>query len=132
MLTNVREWNGSSRVSGGRGANVKKMKAWSARDSAPCPAIRIEVVPGERIELSWCCHRGILSPVRLPIPPSRRRGQSAELYPARQMERRPARIIRAMLLDDFNYELPQELIAQVPPAQRGASRLLHLDGKTGA
>ena len=35
-------------------------------------AFSIEVVvPGERIELSWCCHRGILSPVRLPIPPSR-------------------------------------------------------------
>jgi S-adenosylmethionine:tRNA ribosyltransferase-isomerase len=37
-----------------------------------------------------------------------------------------------MLLDDFDYELPQELIAQLPPAERGASRLLHLDGKTGA
>jgi S-adenosylmethionine:tRNA ribosyltransferase-isomerase len=36
-----------------------------------------------------------------------------------------------MLLDDFDYELPQELIAQFPPAQRGASRLLRLDEKTG-
>jgi S-adenosylmethionine:tRNA ribosyltransferase-isomerase len=36
-----------------------------------------------------------------------------------------------MLLDDFDYELPQELIAQFPPAERGASRLLRLDGKTG-
>ena len=36
-----------------------------------------------------------------------------------------------MLLDDFDYELPQELIAQQPPAERGASRLLHLDGKSG-
>jgi S-adenosylmethionine:tRNA ribosyltransferase-isomerase len=35
-------------------------------------------------------------------------------------------------LDDFDYELPQALIAQFPPAERGASRLLHLDGKTGA
>jgi hypothetical protein len=31
-----------------------------------------DLVPGEGIEPSWCCHRGILSPVRLPIPPSRR------------------------------------------------------------
>jgi len=34
-------------------------------------------------------------------------------------------------LDDFDYQLPQELIAQFPPEQRGASRLLHLDGRTG-
>ncbi len=37
-----------------------------------------------------------------------------------------------MRLDDFHYELPQELIAQSPPGQRAASRLLHLDGRTGA
>jgi len=36
-----------------------------------------------------------------------------------------------MLLDDFDYALPQNLIAQFPPATRGASRLLHLDGATG-
>jgi S-adenosylmethionine:tRNA ribosyltransferase-isomerase len=37
-----------------------------------------------------------------------------------------------MRLGDFDYHLPQELIAQEPPAERGASRLLHLDGATGA
>jgi len=37
-----------------------------------------------------------------------------------------------MRLDDFDYTLPQELIAQHPAAERGASRLLHLDGRTGA
>ena len=37
-----------------------------------------------------------------------------------------------MRLDDFDYKLPQELIAQFPPGERGASRLLHLDGRTGA
>jgi S-adenosylmethionine:tRNA ribosyltransferase-isomerase len=35
-------------------------------------------------------------------------------------------------LDDFDYDLPQELIAQEPAAERAASRLLHLDGRTGA
>jgi S-adenosylmethionine:tRNA ribosyltransferase-isomerase len=44
----------------------------------------------------------------------------------------PARIIRAMRLDEFDYELPQALIAQFPSAVRGADRLLHLDGVTGA
>lgn len=37
-----------------------------------------------------------------------------------------------MQLSDFNYSLPDELIAQHPPAQRGDSRLLHLDGPSGA
>ena len=37
-----------------------------------------------------------------------------------------------MRLDDFDYELPQELIAQFPAGERGGSRLLHLDGRTGA
>ena len=37
-----------------------------------------------------------------------------------------------MRLDDFDYHLPEELIAQSPAAERRASRLLHLDGATGA
>jgi len=37
-----------------------------------------------------------------------------------------------MLVSEFDYELPAELIAQRPAAQRSASRLLHLDAKTGA
>ena len=36
-----------------------------------------------------------------------------------------------MRLDDFDYQLPQELIAQTPPAERGAARMLHVDGRTG-
>jgi S-adenosylmethionine:tRNA ribosyltransferase-isomerase len=33
---------------------------------------------------------------------------------------------------DFDYELPPELIAQQPPAERGLSRMLVLDRTTGA
>ncbi len=40
----------------------------------------------------------------------------------------PPRLTRA----DFRFELPPELIAQQPPAERGSSRLLALDGATGA
>lgn len=36
-----------------------------------------------------------------------------------------------MKLSDFDYTLPEELIAQHPPAERGLSRLLHLDGHSG-
>jgi len=36
-----------------------------------------------------------------------------------------------MRLDDFDFPLPQELIAQYPLAERTESRLLHLDGATG-
>jgi S-adenosylmethionine:tRNA ribosyltransferase-isomerase len=34
-------------------------------------------------------------------------------------------------LSDFDYELPPALIAQYPAAERGASRLLHLDSASG-
>jgi len=43
----------------------------------------------------------------------------------------PRRIIRPMFLDDFDFDLPADLIAQTPATDRTASRLLHLDGKTG-
>jgi S-adenosylmethionine:tRNA ribosyltransferase-isomerase len=36
-----------------------------------------------------------------------------------------------MRLSDFHYELPADRIAQYPPARRGDSRLLVLDGATG-
>ncbi|MGH9577332.1 MAG: tRNA preQ1(34) S-adenosylmethionine ribosyltransferase-isomerase QueA [Terriglobales bacterium] len=35
-------------------------------------------------------------------------------------------------LSDFDYALPAELIAQYPAKERSASRLLHLDGRSGA
>jgi len=37
-----------------------------------------------------------------------------------------------LLVTDFDYDLPEELIAQEPPAQRGASRMLIMDRATGA
>ena len=37
-----------------------------------------------------------------------------------------------MKVAEFDYELPPELIAQAPASERTASRLLHLDGRTGA
>jgi len=36
-----------------------------------------------------------------------------------------------MQRSEFHYELPDELIARHPPARRGDSRLLHLDGRSG-
>jgi S-adenosylmethionine:tRNA ribosyltransferase-isomerase len=41
-------------------------------------------------------------------------------------------IMRAMRIEEFDYELPSALIAQFPPAERTAGRMLHLDGNTGA
>jgi S-adenosylmethionine:tRNA ribosyltransferase-isomerase len=37
-----------------------------------------------------------------------------------------------MKLEDFDYVLPPELIAQAPARERAGSRLLHLDGTTGS
>jgi S-adenosylmethionine:tRNA ribosyltransferase-isomerase len=39
--------------------------------------------------------------------------------------------MRAMRIEEFDYELPSELIAQFPAAERSASRLLVLDGANG-
>ena len=36
---------------------------------------------------------------------------------------------RKLTLDDFDYALPPELVAQAPAATRSASRLLHVDGE---
>lgn len=36
-----------------------------------------------------------------------------------------------MLVSDFNFELPQELIAQRPPEERGSSRMLRVDRQSG-
>ena len=35
-------------------------------------------------------------------------------------------------VEDFDYDLPEELIAQEPPAERGSSRMLVMDRATGA
>lgn len=37
-----------------------------------------------------------------------------------------------MLVSDYNYELPEERIAKFPPKERGSTRLLVLNRKTGA
>lgn len=37
-----------------------------------------------------------------------------------------------MLVSEFHFDLPEELIAQAPPATRGTSRMLHLDRHSGA
>jgi S-adenosylmethionine:tRNA ribosyltransferase-isomerase len=37
-----------------------------------------------------------------------------------------------MLVSDFHYDLPEELIAQQPPALRGTSRMMTLDRRSGA
>ena len=39
--------------------------------------------------------------------------------------------MKTMNLADFDYHLPEELIAQHPAAERAGSRLLHLDGRAG-
>ncbi len=39
--------------------------------------------------------------------------------------------MRGLRVDDFDFDLPTELIAQEPPPERGQSRMLVLDRATG-
>src|SRR5271154_3583635 len=82
-------------------------------------SICLTLVPGEGIEPTRCHHHRILSPARLPVPPS---GHAS----------RASIIDAAMRRADFHFELPRELIAQEPAPVRSASRLLALNGASGA
>ena len=92
------------------------------------------MVPGGGIEPPRPFRHWILSPARLPVPSPRRvkariihecalhiKLQCATLFLARFL---------VMRTDDFDFDLPEHLIAQHPPAQRGASRLLRV-GEAG-
>ena len=90
-----------------------------------------DLVPGGGLEPPHPHGRRILSPLRLPIPPSRLDG----LPTASVLQR--ARIIADAVvsdnnthytLDDFDYPLPPELIAQQPLPERAGSRLLVVRG----
>ena len=106
------------------------------------------LVPGGGIEPPRCRQRGILSPVRLPIPPSRPIKNTlkvflqlryysklyvlCELSIAVNLLYIPSFLLfMTMQTEDFNFDLPNHLIAQHPTAQRNASRLLRLNGATG-
>ena len=56
--------------------------------------------------------------VRVPLPAPRARCAPDPPMPERKLT-----------LDDFDYALPAELVAQAPAATRSASRLLHVDGE---
>src|SRR5215831_1103802 len=101
------------------------------------------MVPGEGIEPSLCRQNWILSPARLPIPPSRPDcvADAATASPCDHADYRsnatvlqtPRNAFKAMAervycLSDFDFHLPPELIAQRPAATRSASRLLHVSG----
>src|SRR6266568_8169462 len=80
------------------------------------------MVPGEGIEPTWCYHRRILSPLRLPVPPSRLDAARLRVhYNGAAMN---------LSIDDFEYELPSRLIAQHPSKARSASRLLRICADT--
>src|SRR3954463_7607493 len=95
-----------------------------------CPAFAffaVRLVPEERLELSWCRHRRILSPLRLPVPPFRPCVRvRASAFPGKNYN--PP----GMLVSEFDYALPEALIAQRPAARRTASRLLRLEAASGA
>jgi S-adenosylmethionine:tRNA ribosyltransferase-isomerase len=85
------------------------------------------MVPGEGLEPSHHFWHRILSPARLPVPPPRLRGR---IIPEAKshINYNPAfaRLLSLfMRTDEFDFVLPEQLIAQHPPEQRGASRMLY-------
>lgn len=78
------------------------------------------LVPGEGLEPSQCHHRRILNPLRLPIPPPRLEEARIITQSIPGSKQMPFR------LEDFDYSLPDELIAQAPLGERTASRLLEV------
>jgi hypothetical protein len=85
---------------------------------------RVRMVPRGGIEPPRCCHRRILSPLRLPIPPSRLwlaisttcEPEEAPIIADSPAGDKPARQFAMLTLDDFDFDLPGELIAQHPTA----------------
>ena len=68
------------------------------------------------------------------MPPSNARGFGRLSTSGRPNNERPqgATVRSDLRVGDFDYELPEELIAQQPPAERGTSRMLVVDRATGA
>ena len=60
------------------------------------------------------------------------RASTNSAIPASSRPHRAANYNRSVRLSDFDYELPPELIAQHPAQKRTQSRLLHVDGASGA
>src|SRR6202166_3940336 len=88
-------------------------------------SINMILVPGEGIEPTRCHHHRILSPARLPVPPSgRQTGQYMRLALLVEW-------LAYMQRSDFHFDLPPERIAQRPTATRSASRMLLLDAAAG-
>jgi S-adenosylmethionine:tRNA ribosyltransferase-isomerase len=54
------------------------------------------------------------------------------MVPSPSFEDNAFHTIASVLVSDFDFELPEELIAQQPPAERGASRMLVLNRHNGA
>ena len=97
-------------------------------------------MPGGGLEPPHCYQRRILNPLRLPIPPSRpgdtegmncRRVQKPRIMLNCGVLGKATHIAvynpGPMRVADFDFDLPDDLIAQFPPAERGGARLLHVD-----
>ena len=86
-------------------------------------------MPGGGLEPPHPFEHWILSPARLPIPPSRL-GKARIIHETLGFINYNARFLFARLefmrTEDFEFDLPERLIAQHPPLQRGASRLLQV------
>ncbi len=114
-------------IANGRGnAALRKIGAVQEVRAAPLvPPRRSVSRPGAVVDPC----RGLASPANRPTGrcPSLTFARPAYNDPGAD---RPGPVV--VLTSDFNFELPDELIAQQPPADRGGSRLMVVDRSTGA
>ena len=75
--------------------------------------------------------RGNRTPMKLPSRDFESRASTNSAIPAKRGSNYSKALIH-MRTSDYDFNLPPELIAQLPCKQRSGSRLLHLDGQTGA
>jgi S-adenosylmethionine:tRNA ribosyltransferase-isomerase len=97
--------------------------------------LKVRVAVARGVGREYLDVAGVLHDEMFPAASSVGQDLVTEIDGAREVsildEARGCRVKFVMRVSDFHFELPEELIAQHPPAERGSSRMLVVDRATG-